>query len=576
MNRKNNMINTVVAILSILLVIAIVGFVFKFTNGLNEDLKTFYIEHNGKQIVATDSQMTFDTESEHRFDCKYISNPDNNSYNLEVIPNVTEETDFNYTVDGVAYTWKDAEDITACFTIDKQNGYFIISFPAEFSMETVLASLYPEKEVVISDTLPLYQYYYTLHVSSYNGKINYYIDFNVIDAVDYVSLINKYVETIAQLDVEIDELNSQVAELQDSITEKNSEITTLTKEKEALTSENSANAAEIDTLNSQITALNNQIAELQNSITEKNSEITGLQKRVKTLTDEKTALQESVTYYENCVSKFEDSETAVITLSVDGSVYAVFTMAKGSTMFDIEIPESTDYEFNGWTVNGEEVTMRGYEITENTTFVADLTHGYDISFVVDGVTVKSERVIEGDTITPPENPEKNGYSFDGWVNSSGSVVDFATYTACEKTTFTAEFSLITVTVNFAWGSKSSSSSGSSGGTAFSVTPYWGGIDSSVSYGSFSFDSVDLSVEHQNGVVTFSVNSGYSYSGYEVNSSTSGGSTASPLALTSYPFNVVVSGSKITLTLSSVPSSSSVYTLSVIVTGSGSSSGGSSF
>lgn len=532
MSKKNsNTTNTIVAILSLLFVVAIVAFVFKFTNGLNEDLKTFYIEHNGKQIVATDSQMTFDTESEHRFDCKYISNPDNNTFNLKVVPNVTEETDFNYTVDGKSYKWSEVQDLTACFNIDKQNNFFVISFPVDFSMESILSSLYPESNVVISDSLSLYQYYYTLHVSNYNEKINYYIDFSVSDVVDYVSLINEQIETIAQLDDMIDNLE-------------------------------------------------NQISELETSLSNKDTEISELQKQINALNKDKTALEKSLSYYEDYISNLEDAENAVITLEVDGNVYALFTMFKGSTMFDISIPESVDYEFNCWTVNGEQVDLQGYVITDNTTFVADLTHGYDISFVVDGVIVKTERVIEDTLITPPENPVKSGYTFDGWVNTSNTIVDFTTYTACEKMTFTAYFTLNTVNVNFTIKNTSSSSGGDtgSGGTGFNVntysaTSYWGGVDDgNSSYGSVSPSSVTLSVENQNATVTFTLNSGYTYSDYEV-SSTSGGGTGTPYALTSYPFGVSISGNTITITLTYELTKSSNYTLTILV--SGTSSGGSS-
>ncbi len=536
MSRKNiNAGSVFIAILSLLFVVGVVAFIFKFTNGLNEDLKTFYIEHNGKQIVATDSHMTFDTESEHRFDCKYISNPDNNTFNLKVVPKVTEETDFSYTVDGKSHKWSEVEDLTSCFNLDKQANYFIVSFPADFSMQGVLNSLYPESQVVISDTLSLYQYYYTLHVSNYNEKINYYIDFNVSDVVDYVTLINEQIETIAQLDDKIDNLE-------------------------------------------------NQIAELETSSDNKDTQIADLQKQITILNKDKTALEESLNYYKDYISNLEEAENAVITLEVDDKVYALFTMFKGSTMFDISIPESVDYEFNCWTVNGEQVDLQGYVINENTTFVADLTHGYDISFVVDGVTVKTERVIEDTLIIPPESPTKYGYTFYGWVKPNNLIVDFTTYTACEEITFTAKFTLNTVNVSFDFKTESNSSGGDTGtgGTIFNATtydtiPYWGGIDDGGSaYGTISSTSVVLSIESQNATVTFTLNSGYTYEGYEVNTSSSGGGTVTPFALTSYPFDVSVSGTSITITLSAPPTTSLSYTLSILVGGSGSSSGGTDF
>lgn len=475
MSRKNNnVINIVIAILSVLLVVAVIGFVFKFTNGLNEDLKTFYIEHNGKQIVATDSQMTFDVESEHRFDCKYLSTPDeDNLFTVEVVPNATEKNDFNFTIDDVLYKWSELKDLTACFTINKQHNYFIITFPADFSMQSVLNSLYPEKEVVISDTLSLYQYYYTLHVSSYNGKINYYIDFNVVNESkgDIIANYDKKIEELenniddlglqittlknekATLNNEIGNLENNIAELQESINDKNSEIATLNtkiktleNEKETLISENNDNSEKISSLNSQITSLNNQISELQNSITDKESEIKDLQLQVKTLTDEKTALQENIEYYENFVSKYEDDETAVVTIEVDGSVYAMFTMAKGSTMFDIQIPDSNDYVFLNWLKDGAIVELDIYTITENVTFVADLDYGHVINFVVDGLIYYSNYRFLGEQVIAPGNPEKEGYTFLGWFDSNGSKIDFSHYLCHGQEDFFARYEAISVRV----------------------------------------------------------------------------------------------------------------------------------
>lgn len=394
MSKKNSIGSVFIAILSILLVVAVVAFIFKFTNGLNEDLKTFYIEHNGKQIVATDSQMTFDTESEHRFDCKYISNPDNNTFNLKVVPNVTEETDFSFTVDGKSHKWSEVEDLTSCFNLDKQANYFIVSFPADFSMQGVLNSLYPESQVVISETLSLYQYYYTLHVSNYNEKINYYIDFNVSDAVDYVTLINEQIETIAQLDDKIDNLE-------------------------------------------------NQITELEASLDNKNTKIIDLKNQVDFLTEEKSKLQESILFYEDYISKLETSETAMVTLKVDGSVYDIFSVKKGVINFDIDIPDTDNYIFNGWLVDGELIDMNDYNITENVIFVADLIPlYYTVSFISSNEEILSEKVLKDSSISPPsflllDNPE--GYIFSCWVDSNGEIVDFSNYVAHENMIFTARF-----------------------------------------------------------------------------------------------------------------------------------------
>ena len=62
--------------LVVLLIAATLGFTYKYTNGFNEDLKTFYVEHNGKQILTTESKLTFKKEVVQRFDVKYTFDKD--------------------------------------------------------------------------------------------------------------------------------------------------------------------------------------------------------------------------------------------------------------------------------------------------------------------------------------------------------------------------------------------------------------------------------------------------------------------------------------------------------------------
>ena len=54
-------------VLVLFLIITALGFAYKYTNGFNEDLKTFYIEYGGKQILTTESKMVLKTDAVHRF-----------------------------------------------------------------------------------------------------------------------------------------------------------------------------------------------------------------------------------------------------------------------------------------------------------------------------------------------------------------------------------------------------------------------------------------------------------------------------------------------------------------------------
>ena len=102
--------------------------------------------------------------------------------------------------------------------------------------------------------------------------------------------------------------------------------------------------------------------------------------------------------------------------------------------------ESTDYKiFNGWKVNGVIVDVATYSITEDTTFVADITYKYDVKFMVDDNTIDSQIVEKNNYPTLPTNPAKDGYSFEGWSVNGVDLINPATIQTTENTTYIAVF-----------------------------------------------------------------------------------------------------------------------------------------
>ena len=45
--------------------------IYRFTNGFNEDFKTFYLINGGERIVAAESVMTFERGAENEFGVRY-------------------------------------------------------------------------------------------------------------------------------------------------------------------------------------------------------------------------------------------------------------------------------------------------------------------------------------------------------------------------------------------------------------------------------------------------------------------------------------------------------------------------
>ena len=179
-------------ILVILLVIGLIGFFALFTNNFTDDFKTFYIEYDGEWIISNKSEYVFETDKGLRFDCKYtfvdMSKDEPLGFNVKVIPNITDETNFDFTVDNQMYAYIGEKDLTAAFDIQLYDRYFTLNIPKSTSMQTVLGKIYDGKNVEIVDELNSDQYYYTLCISSYNEKVSYMINFKFSVGVTGIEL----------------------------------------------------------------------------------------------------------------------------------------------------------------------------------------------------------------------------------------------------------------------------------------------------------------------------------------------------------------------------------------------------
>lgn len=173
-----------------LVLVAVVGLVYRFTNGFNEDFKTFYIEQDGKQILSSSSTMRFEADSTYRFEVKYTFDTEKGEpkdYSVKVVPNA--ERDFDFTVDGERYLYSKQGELSAAFSLNKQDTYFEIGTKTEMSLQSVLQSCYPDKEVIVPEEAEEGNAYpYTLIVASYNESVVYEIDFCVGVRVTGVSL----------------------------------------------------------------------------------------------------------------------------------------------------------------------------------------------------------------------------------------------------------------------------------------------------------------------------------------------------------------------------------------------------
>ena len=191
MQSKGQLAAKIIGIILVLLLVAgLVAVLYKFTNGFNEDFKTFYVEHEGKQILAQDSELALEPGKTYRFDVKYTfdtGQTEARDYSVEIVPNA--EQDFEYTVDGETYLYSKAGDLSAAFSLKKQKSYFEITLREDMTLQSVLETVHPGQQVEVpegaSDGNP---FPYALIVSSYNGNVSYRIAFDLGTDVTGITL----------------------------------------------------------------------------------------------------------------------------------------------------------------------------------------------------------------------------------------------------------------------------------------------------------------------------------------------------------------------------------------------------
>ena len=235
-------------------------------------------------------------------------------------------------------------------------------------------------------------------------------------------------------------LNSQITNLQleaEKVPSLNSQIANLQATSLQLQAVNNSNAATITNLNNQIISLNNQISEMSSLSQNAGSQITILNNRI-------NELQATVSYYESYISQLENAEKAVATYEVDGTVWKIEILNKG-TVIDLATLTSTEAKiFNGWKIDGQdELLGETYTLNTNTKFVADITYKHTVKFMVDDQVYDNQYVVENESAIIPTAPVKADYEFVGWSLNGVDIVENIDTTKVEQNmTYQAIFSKI--------------------------------------------------------------------------------------------------------------------------------------
>ena len=135
---------------------------------------------------------------------------------------------------------------------------------------------------------------------------------------------------------------------------------------------------------------------------------------------------------------YEGTYTAniyTVTFKIGDEVISSEELAYGTAIVAPEVPEKEGYTFSGWGDVDATVPVDG--ATYEGTYTANI---YTVTFKIGDDVISSEELAYGTAIVAPEAPEKEGYTFDGWGNVDATVpVNGATY----EGTYTANIYTVT-------------------------------------------------------------------------------------------------------------------------------------
>ena len=132
-----------------------------------------------------------------------------------------------------------------------------------------------------------------------------------------------------------------------------------------------------------------------------------------------------------------------VTFKIDDKVIYAESLPYGSKITAPEAPAKEGYTFNGW--GAVATTVPAKDVTYSSSYTVNK---YVLTFIADGITIKTEQVAYGTKITAPEAPAKEGHTFDSWKDLPATmpakdVTTHATYTVNNYTvTFKIEGEVI--------------------------------------------------------------------------------------------------------------------------------------
>ncbi len=168
----------------VLLCLLLAGFVFvfvfasRYTNGFTGELVSFYLQTTDGERVSGEAERELTYGQRYLYHVIYTFGfaTDENGYTVKVVPNVTDDTDFDFSAGEKYYSYGDVGELTNYFDIVREDTYFTIA--ANMELSDMLALVYGSSVSGVPDTVDSGFAYYTLVVQS-NADASVKINFKL-------------------------------------------------------------------------------------------------------------------------------------------------------------------------------------------------------------------------------------------------------------------------------------------------------------------------------------------------------------------------------------------------------------
>lgn len=146
-----------------------------------------------------------------------------------------------------------------------------------------------------------------------------------------------------------------------------------------------------------------------------------------------TAITQTTTF--TALFKLDD---LTVTFMVDGTVFETQSVRPETCPNTPDVPVKSGYEFDGWTVNGNDIVdVAAYPVTENTEFNAKFTKVYNVLFYYNDVVIDTQVIRSGSHATAPSVNASVYRFFKYWTLDGTTEIDVGTVVIESDTAFRA-------------------------------------------------------------------------------------------------------------------------------------------